>query len=287
MLLVKGRVFRNLDEDPDLEDIDITVTKIRKSIRIINGICLGFAAYLLIAKPFVSSTTFRLEYLIFACIPFLFGKLEAWLQRDNHDPCSRNEELTLRAKELAVKLGVELNEVKVITNDEAKKTVGGWANRARKTVYITQQSIEILSPSQMDVLLGHELAHFRDSQYIHNVASKFDLCCILVSVYVIAYIIIFTNITSLIVLWLAGPVVASTFLPVGFLGGLSRRLEIEADMQAVLLTGDVDMAISALQAVYENRANKANLDDDTEIHPKLSKRIKAMRIAGEKLKALS
>jgi len=139
----------------------------------------------------------------------------------------------------------------------------------------------------MDYILGHELAHSRDIQLRRKVLSIPEFCFQVIIMITALFVVMFSYATSILVLWLIGFVFAALAFQSIYTTSLARRLEYEADMQAVIAVGDVDLAISALQAVYENRANKVNLDDDTGIHPKLSKRIKAMRIAGEKLKAVS
>jgi len=287
VLFLKTRIIRDQDDKPDLEDIDVMVARIRKSVKIVVGICLGFFAFLFIARPFeLWNIYFRFEYLGGVLAVILSRQLERLWERDPYKPFSKHEELTLRAKELAMKMGVDLNEVRVVTSDRAKTIVSGSALVAKKIVYITQQATEVLAPCQMDFLLGHELAHFKNDQYKQKTMIKIGLYSILVLAFSIAFTIMFTYITSLVVLWLVGLLFAASLFPFVYLDGFHRRLEHEADIQAILLTGNVDTAISALETMYGSNS-KVDTDDDTGIHPKLAKRIKAMRIAGEKLNAES
>ena len=287
MLPVRNRMFRGLDEEPDIEDMDTIIARLRRSGRIVIGIGLGFLAYLFIVRPLQVGGYFGSESSSGAFAPLFAFFLFRWMQRQYYHPSSHDKNLTVRAKELALKMGVDIDEVRIITSDVAKNNVGGYFRYSKKIVYVTKKAIDILSSGQMDYILGHELAHSRDIQLRRKVLSIPEFCFQVIIMITALFVVMFSYATSILVLWLIGFVFAALAFQSIYTTSLARRLEYEADMQAVIAVGDVDLAISALQAVYENRANKVNLDDDTGIHPKLSKRIKAMRIAGEKLKAVS
>jgi|GEM_PF-2792433 len=287
MLPVRTRMFRGLDEEPDIEDIDVIIARLRKSSRIVIGICLGFLAYLLIARPLQIGGYFGSESSSNIFTPFFIFFFFRWMQRQYYHPSSHDETLTVRAKELASKMGVDIDEVRVVTSDLGNKNAGGCFRYGKKNVYITKKATEVLSPDQMNYLLGHELAHSKDVKLRGKVMSKPELYIMVMTILTSVFVFMFSYATSIVVLWLIGFVLAALTFHGIYTTDLTRRLEYEADMQAVIAVGDADMAISALQVVYECRANKANLEDDTGIHPKLSKRIKAMRIAGEKLRTES
>jgi Zn-dependent protease with chaperone function len=283
MLPVRTRIFKGLDEEPDIEDMDTIIVRLRKSGRIVIGIGLGFLAYLFVMSPLQVGGYFGSESSFGAFAPLFTFFLFRWMQRQYYNPSSHDETLTVRAKELALRMGVDIDEVRVVTSDIAKNNAGGFFRYAKKIVYVTQKAKEILSPGQMDYILGHELAHSKDIKLRRKVLSIPEFCLLVIIMLTVLFVFMFSYATSMLVLWLIGFVFAALLFHGIYSTDLSRRLEYEADMQAVIAVGDPDMAISALQATYENRANKANLDDDTGIHPKLSKRIKAMQIAGEKL----
>jgi hypothetical protein len=103
MLPVRTRIFKGLDEEPDIEDMDTIIVRLRKSGRIVIGIGLGFLAYLFVMSPLQVGGYFGSESSFGAFAPLFTFFLFRWMQRQYYNPSSHDETLTVRAKELALR----------------------------------------------------------------------------------------------------------------------------------------------------------------------------------------
>ena len=88
-------------------------------------------------------------------------------------------------------------------------------------------------------------------------------------------------IRSISVLWLLTILPIFSFLAVNERFIIARQFEYDSDRQALLVIGNLDVSMSVLMALILHSKNRKADDQELDEHPKISKRIKALRIAAQ------
>lgn len=194
-----------------------------------------------------------------------------------------NEELTARAAELAKRMGAVARDVRI---DEST-TGQGNANALmlpNGRIRVTRALVDSLEEKELEWVLAHEVAHSRRKHW----RRRWWLILLLPMAF-------FPMLTGTIGdhIWSDAPWVplAIFALPTScfLLGWLvlnprARQAEYDADRDALAATRDLASAESALRKMAENSSLPYVHDmDDLPTHPKLSKRLDALRKAATEM----
>jgi len=181
-------------------------------------------------------------------------------------------ELRDRAFALAEKAGTKLNQLFVLPT-EAMRMANAFAHAAQN-VYLTDYLLKNLDKSEVDAVVGHEIAHLQKKHIKWRSAVTIPL----IGGYVFSTIVLerwiprtFPN----------GPIFYGLFLLLFFF--LSRRNEFAADAGSAKLTGNAEAMITALARL--TRLNTmplqwGKLDEKILTHPSTLRRIRRLATDG-------
>lgn len=280
----RGRILRGLDEEPDLPDIGKMLRRGRRTGMIGLAYITGYVLYAVVT----GSIEFKMLDAARHLGPLISGLFPPLIMRfammDLYRPSRVDAELTERAKSMSSAFGAEICEVRVATGRYAKKNANAFAFPGKRRIVVTQKAVEALSPHEMDWLLAHELAHFSDNRVykglfpapLTGAASVLVVLCCLGSFGASPWPIL-----------LVGLIPLFAFLTLNEVCEVRRRLEYEADIQAMVTIRDLDAAISGLVVVRDQSQHPKLQDTELDVHPKLMKRIKALRAVAAEVGILS
>lgn len=278
-LVMRRRIFRGLDEEPDVVDLASLLERARMRGLTVALAFAAFAAYLVIARPLVFNHWETLSHPS-SLAPGIIGPVIAlFMSWDMWRPSTLDVQLTARAKELAPLFGVDVREVRVVKNRYGRRNANGCALIGKKRICITERAAREFSPGQMDWLLAHELVHFRDHAIYRGTIRRLTLPSAVVALLLTVLYLLGGSANSLLLLWLVGLVPVGVLVAVNDSSDIRRRLEYEADIQGFLAIGDLEASVSALRAMAVHSENPKVHDEELDEHPKLCKRIKAVRAA--------
>jgi Zn-dependent protease with chaperone function len=181
----------------------------------------------------------------------------------------KSGELHRRSFVLAKRMGVRLRRVYVVPSGKSHLTnaFGGLF----KTIGVSDDYGKWLKGSQLDFVIGHELAHIQQKHALKKLAGLLGLFSLTVGLgFGLPHL-------SSAVLTIVPFVVV--FVPLITFYSLSRRFEYEADRAAAGLTNDPDAAIQALASLYRHTQKPAEYNRFAEFfstHPSLSRRVEAI-----------
>jgi Zn-dependent protease with chaperone function len=185
----------------------------------------------------------------------------------------KSGELYKRSLVLSKRMGVRLRRVCVVPFGKGRLTnaYGGWS-----TIAVTDDYGHWLDGSELDFVIGHELAHVKCKHGLKKMLA-------ISGVFGLAAVLIFAVPHSL-----GGWRVLSNFAViltplVGFYL-LSRHCEYAADRGAVEATGETEVAIRALTSLYEHTGvptSSSRLQELFSTHPSLSRRLEAITRLGQ------
>lgn len=178
-----------------------------------------------------------------------------------------------RAFRLAKRVGVRLDRVYVVPPGRGHLTnaFGLW-----RGIALTDNFGEYLSGSQLDFVIGHELAHVRGG----HARRKFLLVMLLVVILLplsfgFSHVVpVFRPFLMLVVL----------FVPLLALYRLSRFFEYSCDREAIGFTGDPESGLHALASLYRMTGSPVKCGRIVELfstHPSLVNRLDAITRAGD------
>lgn len=281
-LVIRHRIFRKIDDEPDVADLGGILLRTKRHGQAASCVLLAYVAYLIAARPFEIGPWYTISH-----GPMLVGFLAPLITRfvmlDMWRPNTADQALTDRARQLALLLDVDVREVRVATSAYGKKNSNGWALAGKKRIIVTRKAVEAFTPAQMDWLLAHELAHFRDRAICRRATRSAEAVSVLSVLLAVAMIMLGVYARSLLAVWTVG------LIPLLLLGAIMgpceirRRLEYEADAQGLVIVGDLGVAVSALAAIALHSENPEIHNRELDEHPKLIKRIKALQNAAERL----
>ncbi|MEN6581810.1 MAG: M48 family metalloprotease [Armatimonadota bacterium] len=278
-LLMRSRVFRGMDNEPDVVDLAKLIVRIKRTALIICILQVAYICYLFIARP----VEFSLRSWP-ACIGILSPLFIVLETRSYWRPSRPDPDLTDRARTLARRLGnVIVEGVRVSTGAYAKRYTNGIALIKKHIIIITQNAVENLTTPQMDYLLAHELAHLYDELIYLNVLSKtywLSLACACVQFVTIVF---GDNAHSMFFIWTIGLVPITAFMITIGITEIRRRLEYEADIRALQVVGDLQVCISALEIISGYTAEQRDNEIEMDEHPKTNKRINALKAAAAEM----
>lgn len=278
-LLIRGRIFRGLDEEPDVLNMNQLKKRAKRCAAILGSVAIAITAYLIAAWPFEPFRPLLLLSSRSGFIPGLIGPVVIWLvSRGMMSPSVIDNELTLHAQELALRMGITLRRVMVAKSSYAKRNINGFAHLSKRTVIVTQKAVEALSPAQFDWLLAHELAHFKQMPYRRRTIHLL-VAAGLAFVMILAVMLVCSYIRSIELLWVMTVLPAFIFIAFNETSIIMRQFEYEADKVALLTICDLDVSISTLMALATHSENPKLHDQELDEHPKISKRIKALKTA--------
>lgn len=202
----------------------------------------------------------------------LLRKHYSTLDNQTSDP-----ELTARAERIAEKLGTKLGEIKINDGPAARQYASAMA-LTRGRVRVSRKLVEELTGDELDFILAHEIAHIERRDIIRTLATMLVGFLFMST----PMLIISGKLTLPSSLWsrelvLAVPFLGLAILFIGF-SFLRRQREYAADRDALKATGNLAAAESALDKITQHSAMPYLHDSgDLLTHPKLSKRIAALR----------
>jgi Zn-dependent protease with chaperone function len=280
---LRSRILRGLDEEADVADFDHLLRRATRHGLMVAASLAAFGVYVLATRAF-GFTPSRLVTHVHSVIPCLVGPVAILItQSILWRPNALSHELTARAKELAPLLGVSVRAVKVAGSSYAKRNANGCAIRKR-TIVVTQKAADSLMPRHMDWLLGHELAHYRDVPACRTPFWLLSFALLGSTAAALAGFWLDGYARQLPAIWLMGLLPIAMLAAALDIGEIRRRLEYEADAQGLLAVGDVGIAVSAARAMAEQCQSPKQHDQELDgVHPRLVKRIKAMRAAAERM----
>ncbi|HEY3782911.1 MAG TPA: M48 family metalloprotease [Fimbriimonadaceae bacterium] len=186
-----------------------------------------------------------------------------------------SEDLTSRAKTLADVIGTKAKPVMVKEGLFADKMVMGRATR--RAISVTLASVDQLTHDQMEFLLAHEIAHYRQNYF-----NKVLVASICFTVPAIAAAIYYWGTDF------AREHPATAFTPIFFmvLGYMlyakvlrtwARKREFEADKIAAIATRSPLAGVECLSICRSTSLRPYLHDYNTAMHPPLQKRLDALR----------
>jgi Zn-dependent protease with chaperone function len=280
-LVFRSRVLRGLDEEPEILDLGMLQKKAltRAGVIVEAGAAVAAGALLTGAvhwKPWDSSRPGS------AFVPLLMSWLPLWLtNRMMWGPSKPDAGLTKRVQEIGEKFGIRIRQARI--SKSSMMGINACAQIGKGVITVSQDALETLAPAELDWLLAHEVAHFLDRAIYRRIFLPITiggLSTILVCGLFAARVV---QIDSLLLLWISGLFVPAWLIVVFDVHAVRHRLEYEADLQALRTTGDLDAAVSALRTMAGHSKSPGKGEVELDEHPKVSKRIKALRAEAQKI----
>lgn len=277
--VLRRPLCRKFDEEPESLNVEIISRRLRQCLIAQALLVTGLFIYIMVARPYEILGWSRLSSLLPALSGFWVPIITLKPLLARFKPNHPDSELTRRAQELATLMGVELREVRVAESDYAKRNPNAFAYLRKKSIIVTRKALDVMSPAQLDSLLAHELAHFRQISIFRGSiwpASAIKLACALL---IIAPMGLDMYTRSMFAVLVAGILPISCVIDLYQLTALRHALEYDADINGMLATRNLSAAISSLKTAVLNSQNPKIHDMELDEHPKTSKRIKALRLA--------
>ncbi len=280
----RARMLRGLDEDPEVIPMAILEARARTRSRWVFAALIAFLLYMAFARPFDFPTRHAMQAIASRWVPqFVTFAIFGYFVRNRFYPNQVDADLTARTHQLASRVGVQVREVRLITSGWAKKNANGFAVLKKGMIFVTQRAADALPPPQLDWLLAHELAHFGQLPVWRRTTRLAVALPAAVALVSLVPILLDARAHSVLALWLIGLPWIGFLVVANEVGEIRRAMEYESDRQAMIAVGDVDVACSAMLAIASNTENPKAHDQELDEHPKLIKRIKAMRMAAAEL----
>lgn len=273
---LRGRVLRGLDDEPDLPDLNRVLRRGRRLATIGLACLVSYTLYVILSRSFEFSMTGSVGRLGPAVMGLISPAIMHFVMLDLFRPSKPDAGLTERAQQLAAAFGAAVRQVRIATGGYAKKNPNALALPGKRRIIVTRKAVEALSPREMDWLLAHEISHFGDKRVYKALfpAQITAAAGVLVPWTFLAFGNFGYSVFPMAVLGIV-PVLA--LLATSDILEVRRRLEYEADIQAMVTVRDLDAAISGLVALKDNSQHPKLQDTELDVHPKLMKRIKALR----------
>lgn len=177
-------------------------------------------------------------------------------------------ELTTRAKEIAIRMGRIVGDVRIDNSDNGRKFSNAMIHTRSRHIIFAHRNLEVLGTEEIDWILAHEIAH-----YDYRKSPLFIVLLLSLSTVTFA---MFTGDMIMKICSLA-PVTVFIILVSVIMPGISHKREFEADRIALETTRNLPAAESALSRFIEASQNPESMRKDTSTHPSLEKRIQALR----------
>jgi Zn-dependent protease with chaperone function len=185
----------------------------------------------------------------------------------------KSGELYKRSLVLSKRMGVRLRQVCVVPSGRGRLTnaYGGWAQ-----ISVTDDYGHWLHGSQLDFVIGHELAHVKQKDALKTLLA-------VPGMFIVVAAVTFAM-PQMPTPWRISFNFGVILLPLIGFYALSRHHEYAADRLAVELTGEPETAIGALSSLYRHAevpSEHSNLVELFSTHPALWRRVDAIARAGQ------
>jgi heat shock protein HtpX len=196
---------------------------------------------------------------------------------DLHRREEESEQVRNRAFSLAQKMGVSLGGLDIdesMTGRRYASAVVLMNNRVK----VSRMALEVLSPTELDFILAHEIAHIKEKDIAKQSATLLISMLLIMSPFFLRYTRITLHPTLTSDLMLFAVPMSGMILLFGLSFWLSKRREYKADQLALMETRDVKSAQSALvNMIRRSPLPYAHDFDEASTHPRISKRLEALR----------
>lgn len=197
---------------------------------------------------------------------------------------SVDDGLTARVAALTKAMGLRSCRVEVAGKARGAGHAYALAYHLRPIIYVSRRAAEVLASEEMEFVLAHELAHARHPA----LASARRAATAAWAIGYLQMLLCFALMEAYVGSGGAAAIIMGGFPGLGaFLmlreyRPIHRRIEHEADRLALLATGNLESACSALNKMAAHSGSPARHQQDFgEEHPRLSRRLQALAYAAE------
>lgn len=283
--VIEKKLFGPGEGDP-VPEVSPEEKAVQKQVGWISAIPLIIGMLILLGSDYVvprNSSAFMVVKFFGIAVLGLGPILAQKLCRKKLEPYEKEtveDDFTSRVNMLAMQMGVEVRHAIIDDSTGGKNYVMAFM-LPRRTLRVSRKLLDVLSPEETDFVLAHELAHLK-SRHIPRQVGVVVLALFLLQLPIMK-MFYFPSL----------PVKLEVLFPLTCLGmalmfvgrfWLSRKRESEADRIALELTRNLAAAESALTKLMKySPMPYANEIDDFSTHPKISKRVNALRVRAKEM----
>lgn len=196
---------------------------------------------------------------------------------------TEKSEISYRITNIARSFGINFKEVEIDTSSYGLRYIQAMVS-ANKNIVISYKALRELSNDELDFIISHELSHIKNKDIRVVLANLFFILVIFTMIFMFNRLPL--NLKSSSSFMAVYTLILIILMPLHFIVNLMirKKLEYKADQLALKETRNLSAAQSALMKIMKFSPNPFFHEyENMSTHPKLTKRIDALRKSAEKI----
>lgn len=205
-----------------------------------------------------------------------------WYLRTRIALCKIDQGLTFRAQEIAERIGVGIEDVRIDDTADGRNYASSKAFLTKGHIVITKKNVDALSQEEVEWILARELAYRErcTGLYQNALGRVLGIATVILCLPICVFLFLDTGMATKLYCALILMPIAIVNMAIEVSTNCKR--ELAADAAALEATRNLPAAESALRYLITASENPKLSDKDT-THPALSKRLEALRQTAQRL----